>query len=184
MVARLPTLGRVPFPRRWSARLRATWRSFLREASAFGVVGATCFALDVALFQLCYAHLGSGPVVAKVVSTSVSTTVAFVGHRYWSFSRRARTGLGRESLLFGVVNGATLILGVAIIATVRYPLGQESALVLQAANIGSIVLGTVVRYLAYRRWVFPAHATPAAARAAVPARAVVPRPLYGDGQTG
>ena len=48
------------------------------------------------------------------------------------------------------------MLGLAIVAFVRYPLGQESPLVLQAANIGSIVLGTVIRYLSYRRWVFPA----------------------------
>jgi putative flippase GtrA len=27
--------------------------------------------------------------------------------------------------------------------------------VLQAANVASICLGTVIRYLAYRRWVFP-----------------------------
>ena len=30
---------------------------------------------------------------------------------------------------------------------------------LQVANIASIAAGTVIRYLAYRRWVFPAHAT-------------------------
>jgi hypothetical protein len=29
--------------------------------------------------------------------------------------------------------------------------------VLQAANIASICLGTVIRYLSYRAWVFPAH---------------------------
>jgi hypothetical protein len=43
------------------------------------------------------------------------------------------------------------------VAFVRYGLDQEGALVLQAANVGSIVLGTLVRYLSYRRWVFPAH---------------------------
>ncbi|MET0764258.1 MAG: hypothetical protein ABWY29_05300 [Blastococcus sp.] len=32
---------------------------------------------------------------------------------------------------------------------------------LQAATVTAIVLSTVLRYLAYRRWVFPAHATPA-----------------------
>jgi hypothetical protein len=40
---------------------------------------------------------------------------------------------------------------------VRYPLGQESALVLQIANVVSTVLGTLIRYLSYRRWVFPSH---------------------------
>lgn len=130
----------------------------VRELGAFGAVGAACFVLDVGLFQLLYAHLGTGAVTAKLLATLASMSVAFLGHRYWSFAARARTGLGREYLMFAAVNGATLLLGLAIVATVRYPGGQEDALVLQAANIGSIVLGTVVRYLSYRQWVFPARA--------------------------
>jgi putative flippase GtrA len=140
-----------------SVRRRAdtTWRLLLKEVSAFGVVGAACFVLDVGLFQLLYAHLGVGAVAAKLVSTLVSMTAAYFGHRHWSFSHRARTGLRREYLLFVVINGLTLLQGLAIVAFVRYVLDQESALVLQIANISSIALGTVVRYLSYRRWVFP-----------------------------
>ena len=48
------------------------------------------------------------------------------------------------------------MLGLAVVALVRYPLAQDSAVVLQVANIASIALGTVIRYLSYRRWVFPA----------------------------
>jgi putative flippase GtrA len=84
-------------------------------------------------------------------------TVAYFAHRYWSFSHRARTSVRREYVLFTVINGAALLLGMAVVAIVRYPLGQDSALVLQTANIASIVLSTVLRYLAYRTWVFPAH---------------------------
>ena len=57
-----------------------------------------------------------------------------------------------------MVNGVTLGLGLAIVAVVRYPLGQDDAAVLQAANVASIAVGTVVRYLSYRQWVFPARA--------------------------
>jgi putative flippase GtrA len=136
--------------------LRDSWRVLGKEVSAFGVVGVTCFILDLALFQLLYVHLGVGAVTAKLVATLITMTLAFTGHRFWSFSHRARTGLRRESLLFAVVNGVTLVLGLAIVAFVRYPLGQHNAVVLQTANIASIAIGTVVRYLAYRRWVFPA----------------------------
>ncbi|MBB3678218.1 GtrA family protein [Modestobacter versicolor] len=138
-------------------RLRQGWRLLLKELSAFGVVGVACFFLDVGLFQLLYAHMGTGAVTAKLLSTLVSMTVAYVGHRYWSFSHRARTGVRREYVMFAVINGVTLVLGLGIVALVRYPLGQDGALVLQAANLGSIVLGTLIRYFAYRRWVFPAH---------------------------
>ncbi|WP_091329658.1 GtrA family protein [Geodermatophilus ruber] len=159
-----------------SPPLRA-WRVLVKELSAFGVVGGVSFVLDLALFQLLYTSAGVGAVTAKLVSTLVSMTVAFLGHRFWSFSHRARTGMRREYLLFAVVNGLTLGLGLAVVAVVRYPLGQESALVLQLANIGSIVLGTVIRYLAYRRWVFPA---PAPARHEAPV--VRPRPVTDLGQ--
>jgi putative flippase GtrA len=137
-----------------------TWRLLIKELSAFGIVGAVCFAIDVALFQLLYAHVGLGAVTAKCLATLVSMTVAYFAHRFWSFSHRARTGLRREYLLFAVVNGATLLLNVGVVAFVRYPLGQESALVLQVANIAGIAAGTAIRYLSYRRWVFPAEASP------------------------
>jgi putative flippase GtrA len=54
-----------------------------------------------------------------------------------------------------------------IVALVRYPMGLDGALQLQIANVFAIGLTTVVRYLAYRRWVFPAH--PGAAVAQVTA---------------
>jgi putative flippase GtrA len=138
------------------ARLGTTWRLLFKELGAFGVVGAVCFVIDILLFQLLYAHIELGAVTAKFLATVVSMTVAYFAHRYWSFSHRARTGLRREYVLFAGVNGATLVLSLGIVALVRYPLGQESALVLQAANIAGIAVGTVIRYLSYRRWVFPA----------------------------
>lgn len=153
-------------------RLRSTSRLLLRELGAFGVVGAVCFVLQIGCFQLLYAHLGVGAVTSNLIATVVSMTVAYVGHRYWSFSHRTRSSVRREYVLFAAINGVTLLLGLGIVALVRYPLGQDSALVLQIANIGSIVLGTVIRYLGYRRWVFTAPDTPVAPVAAPP---VAPR---------
>jgi putative flippase GtrA len=152
-------------------RLAGAYRHLVRELSAFGVVGAVCFLIDVGLFQLCYAHIGLGAVTSKFLATAVSMTVAYVGHRYWSFSHRSRPGLRQEYLRFLGINVVTLLLGLGVVACVRYGLDQESALVLQIANVGAIVLGTLVRYLGYRRWVFPAHGAaeedPTLARVAV-----------------
>lgn len=131
------------------------WRPLVKEIGAFGVVGGVCFIIDIGSFQVLYAHLGWGAVTAKLVSTVISMTLAYVAHRYWSFSHRARTGVRREYLLFALINAVTLGLGLAVVALVRYPLAQESAVVLQVANVASIGLGTVIRYLSYRRWVFP-----------------------------
>ena len=144
-----PTLGAV--------QPAETIRRLVKELSAFGIVGGVCFLLDVGLFQLFYAHVGLGAVTSKFLATTVSMTAAYVGHRYWSFSHRARPGLRQEYLRFLAINVVTLLMGLGIVAAVRYGLDQEGALVLQVANVASIVLGTLIRYLSYRRWVFPAH---------------------------
>ncbi len=151
-------------------RVAGASRHLVKELSAFGVVGAVCFLIDVGLFQLLYAQLGVGAVTSKFLATAVSMTVAYVGHRYWSFSHRARPGLRQEYVRFLGINVGTLLLGLGVVAFVRYGLDQESALVLQIANVGSIVVGTLIRYLSYRRWVFPAHSgaeDPTLARVAI-----------------
>jgi putative flippase GtrA len=147
--ARPPTLGAV--------QPALTIRRLVKELSAFGVVGGVCFLIDVGLFQLLYAHVGLGAVTSKFLATTVSMTAAYVGHRYWSFSHRSRPGLRQEYVRFLAINVVTLLMGLGIVAAVRYGLDQEGALVLQIANVASIVLGTLIRYLSYRRWVFPAH---------------------------
>lgn len=137
------------------ARLFASWRVLLKELSAFGVVGAVNFALDITIFQLMYTVVGTDALVSKIVSTSITTTTAYFMHRHWSFSHRARTGLRREYPIFFLVNALTLALSLAMIGVVRYPLGQTDALILQLTNIASIAIGTVIRFSAYKRWVFP-----------------------------
>jgi putative flippase GtrA len=145
----------VSLPRPARAR-RAGWRLALKELSGFGTVGACAFVIDVSLFQLLYVHAGLGAVTAKVLGTAAATTAAYVGHRYWSFAHRSRPGVRREYVTFVLINGGTLLLSTAVVAFVRYPLGHTDALILQAANVAAIAAGTVLRYIAYRRWVFPA----------------------------
>jgi putative flippase GtrA len=140
--------------------LRDTWRVAAKELGAFGVVGLVGFILDLTVFQLLYAEVGIGAVTAKLIATVVSMTAAFIGHRYWSFAHREQTGLRQGYLRFALINGLTLGLGLAIVATARYGLQQESALALQVANVASIAIGTALRWLGYRRWVFPAPASP------------------------
>ncbi len=171
----------MPFLRGRSALSGSRVRRRLKELGAFGVVGAFAFVIDVGLFQLLYGHLDVGAVTSKVLATLVSMTVAFLGHRNWAFAHRDKTTVRRSFSLFALVNGGTLALGAAVIWFVRYPLEQESVLVIQVANIASIGLNSVVRYLAYRRWVFPALAgaapgprPPASPAATVPDGGAVP----------
>jgi putative flippase GtrA len=152
----------VPFLNRLRERLRRSRRIVFKELGAFGLVGAACFAIDLGLFQLFYAHMGIGAVTSKLLSTVISMTVAYFAHRHWSFAHRARTGLSREYSLFFLVNGLTLLLSLAIVAGVRYPLGQDSTLALQVANVVSTAVGTILRFVCYRTWIFVSEHAPAA----------------------
>jgi putative flippase GtrA len=137
-------------------RFGTTGRLLFKELSGFGVVGGVCFFMDLGVFQLLYAHAGVGAVTSKFVSTVVSMTAAYFGHRHWSFSHRARRGVRHEYVLFAVINGTTLLLQLGIVALARYPMGLDSALALQVANVFAIGLTTIIRYVTYRQWVFPA----------------------------
>ncbi|SHH53816.1 Putative flippase GtrA (transmembrane translocase of bactoprenol-linked glucose) [Jatrophihabitans endophyticus] len=133
-------------------RLRGSARILIKELSAFGVIGAVAFVLDIGLFTLC-ASLGA--LKAKVISTAVSTTFAYFGNRHLSFSHRARTGLGREAAYFFGINLITLAFSLLVIALFVYPLDfdHESATVL-VVNVVTIGLGTIFRFWAYKRFVF------------------------------
>jgi putative flippase GtrA len=155
-------------------RMGVSPRLLLKELGAFGVVGGLGFVLDVGIFQLLYSN-GVGAVTAKAISTVVAMTVAYIGNRYWSFSHRSRSTVRREFLLFAVINGVTGVLNLAIVAFARYALHQDSAVMLQAANVFGIGVGTVIRYGSYRKWVFPAEQAdePAAPPAALHERRTV-----------
>jgi putative flippase GtrA len=138
-------------------RMGVTPKLLLKELGAFGVVGGLAFVIDVVLFQTLYSN-GLGAVTAKAISTVVSMTVAYIGNRYWSFSHRSTTSVRREFALFVLINGITGLLNLGIVAFVRYALHQDSTVVLQAANVFGIGVGTIIRYASYRTWVFPAEA--------------------------
>jgi putative flippase GtrA len=68
----------VPFLQPVLGRAGSTWRLLLKELSAFGVVGLLCFVVDLGLFQLLYAHAGTGAVTSKLMATLVSMTLAYL----------------------------------------------------------------------------------------------------------
>ncbi|MCW2526128.1 MAG: conserved rane protein of unknown function [Pseudonocardiales bacterium] len=135
-------------------RLTGSWRLIVKEVAAFGLVGAVSFVIDFGLFNL-FLHQGSGPIVSKVISTAVATTFAYFGNRFWSFSHRARTSLGREAAYFFLINLVTLVLSIAVLAFFAYPLHYKfDKFVMNVVNLATIALGTVVRFDAYKRFVF------------------------------
>ena len=132
--------------------VRSSWRILLKEIAAFGVVGAVGFAIDVTLFNVFF-H--DGQIVAKTISTVVATTVTYFGNRHFSFSHRARSGIGRETSIFLGINVITLIFSLLVIALFSYPLHFKPHLfAMHVVNIATIGIGTLFRFWSYKRFVF------------------------------
>lgn len=146
----------------------------LAYALKFGVVGLVCFAIDVGIFNLLRSgvfgtgYFFAGPVGAKIASAVISTVIAWLANRFWTFRRRRRSDVALEFLEFGAVGAVGIGIGVACVAVSHYVLGFTSLLADNiAANVVGLILGTAFRFLMYRYWVFGSNrrntmATPAA----------------------
>jgi putative flippase GtrA len=135
-----------------------------REMLKFGLVGAVAFVVDIGMFNLLSTDLwpGTGPApldghekIAKAVSVTLATLVAWLGNRLWSFRHRRQAAAHRELLLFVIMNMAGLLIGVACLTISHDVLGFASTLADNVSgNLIGTALGTLFRFWAYRRFVF------------------------------
>jgi putative flippase GtrA len=140
-----------------ATRLPSAVRRLGAEVAKFGTVGALAFVIDVGLFNVLRATLlQDSPLTAKGISAVVATSFAFLANRHWTYRDRARTGYGRETVLFFATNAAALLISWACLATSHYLLGLDSQLADNVSgNIIGVALGTLFRFWVYRTWVFP-----------------------------
>jgi putative flippase GtrA len=141
------------------ASLVARFKAAFHELAKFGTVGFISLGVDLVVFNLVYSVLPDKPLTAKVCSTVVSATNAFVLNRIWSFKHRERTTLRREYSLFAVLNVIGLGIALLCLSISHYVLGFESRLADNiAANGVGLVLGTAFRFWSYRKFVWAAPA--------------------------
>lgn len=133
------------------AHVRNSWRILLKEVSAFGAVGIVGVVIQLGLFNLLH---DIGALKANAVAMVVSTAFAYVGNRYLSFSHRARTGLRREAAWFFGINAVTFVIAELILG-IAYLFGeQHDRVVTTVFNLVGIGVGTIIRFWAYKRFVF------------------------------
>ena len=146
------TPTRLSMRERLQVYLRDSWRVLLKEVSAFGLIGIIALGIDLGVFAWLAPH---GAVKAKLVSATLSTTFAYIGNRYLSFSHRARTSIARETAFFFAINAITLVFSLGCIAFFVYGLdyAHGSAMVF-FVNVGTIAIGTLFRFWSYKRFVF------------------------------
>ncbi len=137
-----------------SGHLRSSWRILAKEISAFGLIGIAALVIDLSIFAALSSQRRS-PSEARSRRV-ISTTFAYFGNRYLSFSHRARTSLRREGgvLLRHQLHHPRLQRADhRDLSCTRSGFAHGSAVVF-AVNIVTIGMGTVFRYWAYKRFVF------------------------------
>jgi putative flippase GtrA len=128
---------------------------------SFCLVGGVGLVVDVSIFNLLRLTLFTpgavhgGPVLAKVVSTSLAIAVNWVGNRFWTFRERRREDVVREGVEFVLASLAGLVVSVACLWISHYLLGFRTVLDDNlSGNLVGLGLGTVVRFVLYRWWVY------------------------------
>lgn len=133
----------------------------LAQFARFGAVGLVGLAVDIALFNLLRVTvlapevIAEGPIIAKIVSTSVAIAVNWIGSRYWSFRLQRRRPAGREAVEFAIVSIGGMVIAVGCLVISREVLGFTSLLADNiASNVVGLGLGSLFRFALYRWWVF------------------------------
>jgi putative flippase GtrA len=140
----------------------------LAETGRFLAVGAMAFVVDLGLFNL----LAFGPghlmehhqVKAKLLATILATVASWLGNRNWTFAEHRSQKPAREAIAYAAVNGLAALTAPAAVYVANYWLGTREQLAVNIATVLGIAVGTVMRYLGYKLWVF----APAKAQASAP----------------
>lgn len=153
----LQRLGSKLFPERL--------RRFARQMLMFLAVGSLGFAIDVGVFTvlrvgvLSPASVHGGPILAKLISTSLAILANWAGNRLWTFRSNRHDDVLREGLRFGMASVAGLLVSVGCLWVSHYVLGLTSVVADNvSSNVVGLALGTGLRFVLYRSWVFGADA--------------------------
>jgi putative flippase GtrA len=137
----------------FARRIYERFQLFIHEVAKFGVVGGIAF-LATELFFNVLLHAGAGPFFANAGSTLAAAIIAFLGNRYWTFRHRARGAMGRETIVFFLLNGVGILIQQACIEFAKYEFGRHDTFTLNAAFLFGVAIATLFRFWSYRKWVW------------------------------
>jgi putative flippase GtrA len=129
-------------------------RRLAPEATAFAIIGAGNTLLYLAIT---YVALPIGAVKASVIATVITTTLAYVANRYWTYRNHTRTALRREYTLFFGFNLVGMGIQSGLVAVGKYGFGlneDRDKIAFMGVTLIGIVIATVFRFWAYRTFVF------------------------------
>ncbi|MDO5747311.1 MAG: GtrA family protein [Actinomycetaceae bacterium] len=128
----------------------------LIEILRFCIVGGANYIVDLLVFNiLLFTVFWSLPITAKVFAVSVATLFSWVANRQWTFRQRRTGHLTRELVSFIVVNILGMLPALVCLQVSHYWMGLTSPLADNiSANVIGLIIGTILRYVFYRRFVF------------------------------
>lgn len=137
----------------FARKLYERFRHFIHEIAKFGVVGGFAFIVTELAFNVLI-QMGADTFAANAGATLVAAVVAFVGNRYWTFRSRHRSGMGRETALFFLLNGVGVLIQQACIELAKHEFGRNDKVTVNAAFLVGVMLATMFRFWSYRKWVW------------------------------
>lgn len=144
-------------------------RTLVGQFARFGVIGAIGFVIDTSVFAVLIVtflssdSLHEGPLIAKVISTTLAIVFNWMGNRHWTFRAHRGRQLLREGVEFGIVSVGGLLIGLFCLFVSHYLLGFDSKLADNiSGNVIGLALGTAFRFTFYKLWVFAPHRTDSA----------------------
>jgi putative flippase GtrA len=142
----------------------ARLRRITGEAAKFSAVNVVATIVAIVLFNL-LAHgiagvgrpgpLNGWPVTAWFLANCVGMAISFYGSSRYAFKNREASGPAGGALTFVAINLGSFVIPMGCLWITRNVVGWDSAIADNvSANVVGAVLGMLVRFWAFRRFVF------------------------------
>jgi putative flippase GtrA len=126
--------------------------------SKFGLVGVTAATIDITLFNFFSVFFNVPPIQSKIIAGLISTLIAWMANRYWTFRKYRRSDKILEAIEYFLVAIGGLGISLICLWFSHYVLGFRTIL---ADNISANVIGlffaTIFRFFVNQYWVFGEH---------------------------
>ncbi|HEX7834194.1 MAG TPA: glycosyltransferase family 2 protein [Pseudolysinimonas sp.] len=137
---------RMPLPTQLLGFLSVGAIGFVADIGAFNLLRLTVLSPD---------RVHGGAVLAKALSVLLAIAVNWLGNRYWTFGERRRTDMAREAIEFVLASALGGAVSLLALGVSHYVLGLHTVLADNvSANVVGLALGSAVRFVAYRQWVY------------------------------
>ncbi|MBW8801675.1 MAG: GtrA family protein [Streptomyces sp.] len=137
--------------------LPSRWGRLYREIAKFGMVGASGFVVNLAVFNLVRTVTDWQTVRASVLATVVAILSNYLGLRYFAYRNQEqadRNSRRKELTLFLFFSAIGLVIENSVLYVTTYGFGWDGTLATNVSKFLGIGVATLFRFWSYRTWVF------------------------------